>query len=109
MTKQPFSLANLRDTVEALYRPHQWQLALARDLNVQPRTIKGWFNGKPLPDLREKLADLCRRRNADPHMQRLARKFEKLGPPSRPGTAAGLPPHPPMTDAAWSHRGDRNG
>jgi hypothetical protein len=49
---------------------------------VQPRTIKGWFNGKPLPDLREKLADLCRRAAVDnPAMGKLALKLEKLGPP----------------------------
>jgi hypothetical protein len=60
------------------------QLGLARDLNVQPRTVKGWFNAKPLPDLREKLTDLCRLAAADnPDMGKLALKLEKLGPPER--------------------------
>jgi hypothetical protein len=59
-------------------------VALARDLNLQPRTIKGWFNGKPPPDLREKLADLCRLAAVDnPAMGKLALKLEKLGPPER--------------------------
>ena len=47
MPGQPFSLANLRDTGEALYG-RQWQLALAWDLNVQPR--QQWFQDKPLAD-----------------------------------------------------------
>jgi hypothetical protein len=84
MPDQPFSLANLREAVDELYGRRQWQLALARDLNTTPRTIKGWFNGKPLPDLREKLADLCRRAAVDnPAMGKLAVKLEKLGPPER--------------------------
>jgi hypothetical protein len=83
MPKQPFSLADLREAVDALYGRRQWQFALARDLNTSPRAVKGWFNGQPLPDLRAKLADLCRLRDADPHMQNLARKLEKLGPPER--------------------------
>ena len=83
MLKQPFSLANLRDTGEVLYG-RQWQLALARDLNVQPRTIKGWFDGKPLPDLRHQLADLCRRCSAEnPGMEKRARALESLGSPER--------------------------
>jgi hypothetical protein len=69
---------------DALYGRHQWQLALARDLNVQPRIVKGWFNGKPLPELREKLADLRRLAAVDnPEMGKLALKLEKLGPPER--------------------------
>ena len=36
MAGQPFSLANLRDTGEALYG-REWQAALARDLKLQPR------------------------------------------------------------------------
>jgi hypothetical protein len=60
MPIQPFSPADPREAIDALYGRRQWQLALARDLNTTPRAVKGWFNGKPLPDLREKLADLCR-------------------------------------------------
>jgi hypothetical protein len=38
---------------------------------------KGWFSGKPLPDLREKLADLCRLAAVDnPVMGKLAPKLE---------------------------------
>jgi hypothetical protein len=83
MPGQPFSLAELREAVGALYGRRQRQFALARDLHTSPRAIKSWFNGTPLPDLREKLADLCRLRGADPHMQQLARKLEELGPPER--------------------------
>ena len=83
MPKQPFSLANLRDTGEALYG-RQWQAALARDLKLQLRLVQGWFQGKPLADLRQPLADLCRRCSADdPSMERLARALERLGPPER--------------------------
>jgi hypothetical protein len=54
-----------------------FQFALVRD-------IKGWFNGKPLPNLREKLADLCPLAAADnPDMGKLALKLGKLGPPER--------------------------
>jgi hypothetical protein len=38
--------------------------------------------GAPLPDIRRKLADLCRRHDPyDPAMERMARKLESLGPP----------------------------
>jgi hypothetical protein len=51
-------------------------------LKLQPRTITGWFQGKPIADLRKQLADLCRRHDPyDPSMERLARKLESLGPP----------------------------
>jgi hypothetical protein len=81
MPGAPFSLANLRDTGEALYG-RQSQLALARDLHMPPRTVKGWCNGKPLPDLRGRLADLCRLRGVDDtNMLKLARKLEQLRPP----------------------------
>lgn len=81
MPAQPFSLANLREVSNALYGPI-WAVFLAEDLGVKPRTIKGWFNGKPLPDLRQQLAALCRKRGAgQPGMEQLARKIEELGPP----------------------------
>ena len=81
MPGQPFSFANLKDTGEALYG-RQWQPAICRELSLQPRTITGWFQGKPLADLRKQLADLCRRRDPyDPNMERMARKLEALGPP----------------------------
>jgi hypothetical protein len=84
MPGQPFSLADLRTADDALCGRRQWHFALARDLNRTPRAIKGWFNGRPLPDLREKLANLCRLAALDdPDMQKLARKIEKLGPPER--------------------------
>jgi hypothetical protein len=84
MTGQPFSLADLRTVADELYASPQWHAALARDLNLPVRTVKGWFTGKRLPDLRKQLADLCRRNGADdPNMERLARKLEKLGPPER--------------------------
>jgi hypothetical protein len=84
MPGQPFSLADLREAINALYGRRQWQFALARDLNVRPLTVKGWLSGRPLPDLREKLADLCRRAAVDnPAMEKLALKLEKLGPPER--------------------------
>jgi hypothetical protein len=57
---------------------------MAGGANLQPRTIKGWFNGKPLADLREKLADLRRLAAVDnPAMGKLAVKLEKLAPPER--------------------------
>ena len=82
MPVQPFSLANLREVADALYGRRQWQLALARDLHVPPQTIKGWFGGKPLPDLRQRLTDLCRQTAVDnPAVGKLALKLENLGPP----------------------------
>ena len=45
MPKRPFSLADLREAIDALYGRSQWQLAHARDLNTTPRAVKGWFNG----------------------------------------------------------------
>ena len=79
-----FSLANLRDVGEELYATPHWHALLGRDLNLPVRTVKGWFTGKRLPDLRRQLADLCRRKATDdPGMERLARKLEKLGPPER--------------------------
>ena len=84
MATQPFTLADLRDTAEALYGARQWQPLLARDLGITPQAIKRWFTGKPLPDIRKLLADLCRRKAADnPSLEKLARKIEKLGPPER--------------------------
>ena len=84
MPGQPFSLANLREAADALYGKRQWQGLLARDLGLPPQTIKRWFTGKPLPDIRQLLADLCRRKGVDdPNMEKLARKLEKLGPPER--------------------------
>jgi hypothetical protein len=55
MPGHPFSFANLRDTGEALFG-RQWQPAICRELKLQPRTIAGWFQGKPLPDLRNDVA-----------------------------------------------------
>ena len=76
-----FSLANLRDTGEALYG-RRWQGGLARDLHMPARSVKGWCDGKVLPDLRRRLADLCRLRGVDdPAMLKLAHKLEQLGPP----------------------------
>jgi hypothetical protein len=78
------SLADLRTVVDAIYASPQWHAALARDLKTTPRTVKGWFARKRLPDLRKQLADLCRRNGADdPNMERLVRKLEKLGPPEQ--------------------------
>lgn len=77
-----FNLASLRDAAEELYATSRWHALLARDLKLPVRTVKGWFTGKRLPDLRRQLADLCRRAD-DPSMERLARKLEKLGPPER--------------------------
>jgi hypothetical protein len=82
MLGQPFSLANLRETADALYGKSRWQGLLARDLNIPERIIQSWFAGKPMPDLRKVLADLCRRHDPKhPTMERMARKLEKLGPP----------------------------
>ena len=84
MPKQAFSLADLRTVADALYGRRQWQAELARDLGIPPATIKRWFTGKPLPDIRDLLAALCRRKGADdPNMETLACKLEKLGPPER--------------------------
>jgi hypothetical protein len=48
--------------------------------------IKGWFAGKPLPDVRKLLADLCRKNGAvDPAMLKLAQKLDQLGPPAHLG------------------------
>jgi hypothetical protein len=76
MLGQPFSLANLRDTGEALYG-RGWQTAMSRDLHLPVRTVKGWCDGRRLLDIREQLAALCRDRDMDD----LARKIEALGPP----------------------------
>ena len=84
MPGQPFSLAELREVADALYGRRQWQGLLARDLKIPERAVKSWFVGKPLPDIRKLLADLCRQHDADnPNLQKLARKIEKLGPPER--------------------------
>ena len=81
MPGQPFSLANLTDTGMALYG-RQWQAAMARDLSLPARSVSRWCNGAALPDIRRKLADLCRRHDPyDPNMERLARRLESLGPP----------------------------
>ena len=59
---------------------------LARDLGMTPQAIKRWFAATPLPDIRNLLADLCRRIAADnPRGHELAREIEKLGPPERQG------------------------
>jgi hypothetical protein len=80
--QQSFSLADLRAVADELYATPHWRAALARDLKVTTRTVEGWFDGKPLPDLRRQLADLCRRCGADDSsMERLARKLQGLGPP----------------------------
>ena len=72
MPGEPFSLADLREA----------EMELARDLGTMPATIRGWFDGKRLPDLRHDLADLCRRKGADdPGLRKVARKLEKRGPP----------------------------
>jgi hypothetical protein len=81
MPGPPFSLANLQDVAAVLYG-RQWQAAMARDLSLPVRSITGWCNGEPLPDLRRRLADLCRKHDPyDPNMERMARKLESLGPP----------------------------
>jgi hypothetical protein len=81
MAGPPFSLANLRDTGEALYG-QGWQTAVARDLSLPLRSITRWCSGGPLPDLRHKLADLYRRLDpCDPNMERMARRLENLSPP----------------------------
>jgi hypothetical protein len=84
MLAQPFSLADLRTVADALYGGRQWQPLLARDLGLTPQTIKRWFAGTSLPDIRNLLADLCRRNAADnPSLEKLARDIERLGPPER--------------------------
>jgi hypothetical protein len=82
MPGQPFSLANLREVADTLYPRRGWQLQLAKDLHTTPTMIRRWFNGERLPDLRRRLADLCRLRGVDdPNMLKLAHKLEQLGPP----------------------------
>jgi hypothetical protein len=83
--RQPFSLADLRTVADALYGGRRWQPLLARDLGITPQAIKRWFAAKPLRDIRNLLADRCRRSAADnPSLEeQLARKLEKLGPPER--------------------------
>jgi hypothetical protein len=61
MPGKPFRLADLRTVADALYGRRQWQVELARDLNIPPQAIERWFAGKPLPDIRNLLAALCRR------------------------------------------------
>jgi hypothetical protein len=56
MPGEPFSLADLRTAADALYGRRQWQGELARDLGLPQQTIKRWFTGKPLPDIRQMLA-----------------------------------------------------
>ena len=53
MPGHPISLANLRDTAHALYG-RSWRHAIARDLHMPPRTVKGWCDDRPLPDLRRR-------------------------------------------------------
>ena len=84
MPDQPFSLADLRTIADALYGRTQWQGLLAWNLDIPPRVIKAWVAGRPLPDIRKLLADLCRQKGAsDPAMQKPARKIEIFGPPTR--------------------------
>jgi hypothetical protein len=81
MGEQSFSLADLRTVADALYGGRQWQPLLARDLGITPQAIKRWFTRKPLPDIRQLLADLCRRKGADdPSLQKRSRVrfFERL-------------------------------
>jgi hypothetical protein len=81
MLGQPFSLAHLRDTGEALYGS-RWQPATARDLKVPLPSVRKWCDGALLPDIRGQLADICRRYAAhDSKLSKLAPKLEKLGPP----------------------------
>ena len=79
MPGQPFSIANLREAADALYGRRQWQPALARDLNTTQRTIRGWFDGQPLPDLRQQLVALL----TAVGNKNLALMIAKLGPPER--------------------------
>jgi len=64
MPGTPFSHANLTETAHALYG-RSWERALARDLNIPLRTVKSWFKVEPMPDLRARLADLCRQRGVE--------------------------------------------
>jgi hypothetical protein len=81
MPGPPFSLANLTDTGLTLYG-RGWQTAVARELSLPARSVSRWCNGGPVPDIRHRLADLCRRRDPyDPNMERMARKLEALGAP----------------------------
>jgi hypothetical protein len=82
MTRQPFSLAHLREAADAIYERPEWQVQLAKALDTNPAMIRKWLDGAPLPDLRKRLADLCReRRPYDPDMERMARRLTSLGPP----------------------------
>jgi hypothetical protein len=57
---------------------------MARDLTLPVRSVTRWCNGKALPDIRRKLADLFRRHDPyDPNTERLARKLESLGRPGK--------------------------
>ena len=82
MPGQPFSLANLTAPGQALFGPN-WHARLAWELKVPERAVRKWCKGKPLPDIRERLADICRRMAAlyNPDLSDLARKLESLGPP----------------------------
>lgn len=62
-TRRPtMPLSDLEAAGEALYGP-AWQSALARDLDVNLRTMQRWAAGEAEPpDLRHELAALCRMR-----------------------------------------------
>lgn len=57
------TLQALHAVGRALYG-HNWQQALARDLDVNPRTMRRWIarQNKPPTSIVDDLADLCRER-----------------------------------------------
>jgi hypothetical protein len=96
MSGPAFSLANLRDTGRALFGPN-WHARLAWELKLPERAVRKWCEGGPLPDIRERLADICRTMAAlyNPDLVDLALKLEQLGPPVRgpePETQPGVLP-----------------
>lgn len=55
-------LAELEQAAETIYGA-AWQTALARDLDVAPRTVRRWAAGAMRPaDVRGDLVAVCRRR-----------------------------------------------
>jgi hypothetical protein len=81
MPVAPFSIANLIEAGQALYGPN-WEEPLSDDLKVPERSIRRWCEGSALPDLRDRLAAICRQMAIhNLAFDELARKLESLGPP----------------------------
>lgn len=64
----------LRTVGEALYG-ERWQVPLARALGVSDRNLRYWAVGKPIPDIRDRLAALLSGRQ-----RQIAQALQALSP-----------------------------